>query len=448
MEGSNGVTTLANEFKTWPMLHGIVDKKGDDQFVTLLGVWFKTASSFSPFNWFEPPRWMELRAQTAVVGCHLVEPREACFIASMGTIENMTQWSRHSGIAMQYFKPEVGTVGGRIEITQLAPLVAELPTVTAKLHQVYWSPYADQRRSGTVARIRESATIEYSSADGKPLDEWIDLLAATGDLVSMSTLSPCGLMSIHMYLPPTPEMFPEDHPLRDQRHEVEIYTVRVVRPKPEEEAHETWQMVLTPDDLDFAQLLPKWMEVHERFASARGMILGLRYVTGGYVETQVVTAVAAAESFHRALESPPPIPPDEFASLRKGLLENVPPKFKSWLAARIVRNEPTLKQRLTDLATRPGEFMKNLVPNPEAWAKAAGDARNALAHLGASGDNDRKHLYALVRVTDAVVILNLLFELGIPTARLEQALSSHRQLSHAASLGREHFPAAPATGAG
>ncbi len=36
-------------------------------------------------------------------------------------------------------------------------------------------------QSGTVARIRESATIEFSSADGKPLDEWIDLLAATGD---------------------------------------------------------------------------------------------------------------------------------------------------------------------------------------------------------------------------------------------------------------------------
>ena len=83
--------------------------------------------------------------------------------------------------------------------------------------------------------------------------------------------------------------------------------------------------------------------------------------------------------------------------------------------------------------------MTELVPDPAKWAKAAGDARNALAHVGASGEQDMSDLVAVVRVTEAVVVLNLLCQLGVPEARLKKALNEHKRLSFAAHLGRKAF---------
>jgi len=437
-KNDNGSTSVMAESQSWPMIHGQVE----NDVVTLLGVTLRSAGSFGLHNFSEPPTRMQLKAQTALVGALLTEPDEPAFIASATTVENLTQWSQYSGITMNFFAPvEVGSAIGSIEIGRLEGLTAELGTVTAKLHQLAWHPYAEQRRSGTLARIKEHASVEFVSEEPRPLDEWIGYLSAVGDLISLSTLSACALITMRVFLPPTPERYREGHPMRNQRHEVAVYTTRVVRPRPEKDAHDAWQMILTLDDLSFDQLLPRWMDIHERFASARGMILGLRYVTGGYLETQVVTAVAAAESFHRSLDAPAPIPEDEFKALRKLLLDAAPAKFKDWLAARIVRNEVTLKQRLVDLATRPGEFMAELVPDPDKWAKAAGDARNTLAHVGSS-DQELEDLYVVVRVTEAVVIMNLLHELGVPAERLQKAIRDHRQLAHAADLGRKHYAAA------
>jgi hypothetical protein len=433
-----GVTTLANEFQRWPMVHGL----GDEKYITLLDVNFRSANSFSLHNFSDPPTKMELGAHMALVGCLLEEPEEPAFVAGIATVENLTQWAGHTGVKMTHFFRADGDadgVSGNIELTRREPMTAELGDVLGKLHQVSWQPFADQYRSGTVARIKENASVEFSSENGRTADEWIHYLAAFGDLVSMSTLTACGLISLRVYLPPTPEKYPEDHPQRNMRHEVAVYVTRVVRPKPAESAHEARQMILTLADLSFDQLLPRWMAVHEKFAAARGMILGLHYVTGGYIETQVVTAVAAAESFHRALELAPPMPGEQFRSLRKLLLAAVPMQFKSWLSDRIMRNEPTLKQRLTELATRPGAFMKELVPDAEKWAKAAGDARNTLAHVGASGEQDTNDLFTVVRVTEAVVIINLLHEVGVPEPRLKKALQDHNRLSFAVSLGQKAF---------
>jgi len=256
------------------------------------------------------------------------------------------------------------------------------------------------------------------------------------DLVSLSALRACGLITMQVYLPPTPDLFPENHPQRNQQHEIDVYQRRLVKAQPDEKSQSQRDLVLTLDDLAFEELLPKWLEVRDTFAAARGMILGLRYVTSGYLETRVVTAVAAAESMHRALDLGPAIPAEEFSSLRRQLLEAVPAERKAWLSDRLMSNEPNLKQRLLDLVARLGAVGQALVADPEEWAKAAKNARNTLAHVGSSDHHDTEVLYAVVEVTAAVVILNLLHELGVPENRLLRAIDEHSTLSHAKELAR------------
>ena len=100
---------------------------------------------------------------------------------------------------------------------------------------------------------------------------------------------------------------------------------------------------------------------------------------------------------------------------------------------RLASNEPTLKQRLLDLVARLGTVGQALVADPEEWAKATKNARNTIAHVGSSDHHDTEVLYAVVEVTAAVVILNLLYELGVPLLR---AIDDHSTLSHAKELAR------------
>lgn len=84
--------------------------------------------------------------------------------------------------------------------------------------------------------------------------------------------------------------------------------------------------------------------------------------------------------------------------------------------------------------------MKQLLPNPEGWADAAKKSRNLVAHGGESS-TDVRLMYAITEVTIAVVIVNLLHQLGVPTSRLMYALTTSGRLTRPACLAREHWPA-------
>ena len=270
------------------------------------------------------------------------------------------------------------------------------------------------------------------------MEDWFSMVAGVSDLVSLSTMSACADLSLDLVLPAAPELFREGHPLADHPRAVHVYQKHVVQPDGDGPVANWNDFVLSEADLPWGQLFPSWMGVRERFSAARSMVLGLRYITRGYLDSRVVTAVGAAEAFHRAVESPPPIPPEEFATLRALLVAAAPADRRGWVNDRVQYNEPSLKQRLEELASRPGPFMTNLVPDPVLWARIAARSRNDLAHRG-DARKDYDQLYAVVEVTAAVVVLNLLREIGVPAERLEMALSQHSEFKRAAELARMHF---------
>lgn len=425
----NGVA-FTGETRQWPVIFGI----GDGKYITLLNAQVANAQTYDLGQILIGPNRLDLRAGTALIGCHMDEPDEPAFVACNATIENLTAWTHRSGIERQFeFTRDGRPERHAINLTHPDPISVSMASLTATLH-FNWQSSVDNTRGGTTASVTEQASVEFSSNEPRSLAHWLDLLASMADLISISALRACGLITMQVSLPATPEEWPEDHPHRNEMHEIAVVQRRLVKAKPGQKAQAQRDLVLTLADLSFEELLPKWLEIRETFAAARQMILGLRYVTSGYLETRVVTAVAAAESMHRALNPDPPIPPEEFSTLRSQLLESVPPHRKAWLSDRLMSNEPTLKQRLLDLVARLGAVGEVLVPNPEEWAKAAKNSRNTLAHVGSSDGNDTERLFAVVEVTAAVVILNLLQELGVPEQRLLRGINDHSTLSRAKEL--------------
>ncbi|GAB3422264.1 HEPN domain-containing protein [Flindersiella endophytica] len=113
----------------------------------------------------------------------------------------------------------------------------------------------------------------------------------------------------------------------------------------------------------------------------------------------------------------------------------------------VIRNDPTLRERLRALAALPdAEAMEKLVPDVEQWAKAATHARNGLAHTGQTPRQSVDVLFAVVKVTTAVVVMNLLQALGLPGERQRELVNDHPEFRQTAKRARDNLTSAPGDG--
>ncbi len=85
--------------------------------------------------------------------------------------------------------------------------------------------------------------------------------------------------------------------------------------------------------------------------------------------------------------------------------------------------------------------MERLVPDVEQWTKVATQAKNDLAHEGKTPRQSIDELIAVVQVTGAVVVMNLLLVLGVPGERQREIVSAHPELRQVARSAREHLTA-------
>ena len=192
-------------------------------------------------------------------------------------------------------------------------------------------------------------------------------------------------------------------------------------------------MLFTLGDIEFHEVVPRWFDLRETLEPTCNMILGLKYLPHGYLETKLLTAVGAAEVMEGALANklnrPLPVARDRYKKLRKEILCMAPPEYRAWLDKKLY-NTPSLYDKLKLLAAQPNQqVIKALLPDIEGWARRTSDARNDLAHRGESTRVPGAEMAAVVSVTVAVVLINLLDQMGVPPARLLQALEHHPELS-------------------
>lgn len=174
----------------------------------------------------------------------------------------------------------------------------------------------------------------------------------------------------------------EDSAARD---EVIVYANHLVKGDPDAPGVEGGDALFTlgVEGIDYESIVPRWFKVRQQFSVACDMVLSLIYISDGYIQQQLITAVAAAEAFHEALGLEPSIPNAEFKAIKKALKSAIPRERRKWLSEKLGRNNPTLRERLLHLASRPDQHvMRMLLPNPEGWADAAKNSRNLVAHGG------------------------------------------------------------------
>ena len=424
---------LSQRTRVWGIVHGI----SDGHPITLLECREVRAKRIMA----ERIAAQDIIAQQGLFGIHLNDESESSFAGIDIEVEHLNFWAPESDteIVIEMDEKEPRDSRWRVAVEPAAPRFADVDGMTAELSRWYQLPKFDPTRSRSSFSGHGTAHIKFSSPETRSVEEWQEVVHSFQDLVSLSVDAPCGLL-VQNLLQPAAANTEDGSP---KYKSIPLLTNEIVRGNPDDRPVQDHEALFTLRDIDLETLLPRWFAVGKRFRATVNMLVGAMYIDHAFLETQVVTAVAAAEAMHRKLEIPPPLPDDEFAERRASLMRILPNDQRSWLNKYLSRNEHTLKERLLELASRPDpSVMQKLLPNPNAWAKAAKDARNGIAHEGeTAGEVDA--LPAIIRTTLAVIRMNLLHELGVPTERVLKAVWDNPGMRTTRRLAQEAWPPIP-----
>lgn len=418
----------------WEVIHGAARQRE----ITL----FECFAARGSLTWgarFPSPASQSIVASAAVVGAH-VEDREACVFTAMTiSVDNLTQWAADSSQTISHSAPDAdGRRGTSVALEPTDDHVVSVGDVEYRLtHQPSATPLI-RRRGGVSASAQDQVIITASPSAAVSLDAALRTATLVQDLVSLATNSAAGIISVGLDLAPSGA---EPVSSRGRADACALFQPAAVG-DPAARAIDGSQMLFSCATVPFEELMPAWCQLDERMHPAIAMVLGLRYLSDQYVETQLLVAAGAAEALHQGLpHTQLPVPEEEFTSIRKAVLTHVPKQYQEWFKSRI-RNTPTLKERLQDLAAHADpEATSAIIPDVDEWARVTVRARNDLAHTGRSDAVNFDQMVAATEATRALVLLNLLQELNVPSKEQRRVVTDNRWFRYAARQANKHLRA-------
>lgn len=424
---SPGVTIFHEGSKTWNVIYGAAEQRE----ITLLGC-YPTNSKRTIGARVKTPDKQTIKITTALIGVHVDSEDKKLFSAVEISVEDIGRWGASSVIEMF-----LGATNGHLDgsgTLQVKPIPKQSVDVNGTefiLSHRYTLPSLDQQRSSTVGHIDDTTFMRIDPAEVCSVWDAQNYTRLIQDLVALATHRAVGVIWLRLKL--SEKTNPALRTQRSQEHNVDVLHSPLRVGVHDMKAVQSNHMLFTCKDIPLKEIIPQWCKVYERLRPALNMILGLRYAPAQYVENNLLTAVGAAEVLHRNLKiDEPPIPSKEFKPMREAILEHVPEEYKEHIKG-LLRNAPTLRERLCALAARPDkEAISSLIPNVDSWAQRTTQARNDLTHEGRTSNHSLKELIAIVNVTTAVVILNLLNEIGLSAELQRKIVQQHPQLHETA----------------
>ena len=427
-----GVTAYHEGTRTWDLIHGVAEQRE----ITLFGsVPISSKRTFGAR--VASPDKQTVTATVAIIGAHVSGEDDQTFSGVEISVEDLGLWA-----ASSVFEGFLGAADGKIDGTgriSVKPVKAQSVVVDGteyRLAHTHTLPYFDQRKGGSVGRMRDTVYIQVFPAEPFALNEALKAASLMQDLIALATHRAAGVIWLRLEVAGTESLLPNGQPLPRRRADV-LYSPTALG-KHDAKVVDHHRVFFTCASLPFEEVLPRWCEAHGRLQAATNMVLGLRYAPARFVENNLLTAVGAAEVLHRNLRiDEKPFPKAEFAAMREAMLAQVPEDHQDRFKGAI-RNDPTLRDRLHALAARPDqEAIALLVPDVAHWAKRTTRARNDLAHEGNTPNHSFDELIAVVEVTTAVVLLNVLHELGLPAERQREIVQEHPQLRATSRISGE-----------
>lgn len=370
----------------------------------------------------ELPERQVIKADRALIGMHVEGKDIPKFKQCWVSVENLGLWGGAHGITRETTYDGNHFTRGSVSVEwPEEPSVMIGGTTISLAHEL--SPgHIDRQRGSTIGTVRDTAFVRIETVEPFSVHEALAFVRRIQDLVSLATHRSAGLLWVRLRAPH------DDDDKTEGAYDTKgvLYLPSAFLGESEAPAIHRHDILFGCDHVPFEEIIPRWWAAHEKLRAASNMLLGLRYAPSRFVESNLLLAVGAAETLHRALRPDGRrMPPGDFAELRETVLRNVPQEHRGWIKSS-VRNEVTLRERLRVLASIPDAIaMERLVPDVEHWAKVTTQVRNDLAHTGETRRRTIDELIAVTEVTSAVIVLNLLQALGVDPERQREVVNDH-----------------------
>jgi|ERR1039457_806304 hypothetical protein len=407
----------------------ILGNSGDQLFTLLQCTAIHTSGGFlgSHIN------QQDIRVLRALRGIHLTGPHEEVFDSVVLKIEYLLGWMRATSMRAEAELSGYKWTGKQTATT--AP-IDDLNatsggsdyTLSVVFNQFGFEdrPHANERSLTS----REWAELTVNSPQPTKFREFDGIAKALMDLMTLVAHAPAGVIEETLWFTPS-----DAHPAAGRRTsiDVEVMGRQIYQPKPGPRETGNAEYLFTLDDIPFADVLPRWLDLHERTWLACSTLFGLRYIREGYATARLLTVATAAEAMHRGLFPDATfVPPEEFDAMRTRVMDAFKGKDAEAKTIRVflndfLHNDMRYKDRLLALACIPDrEAVGTLISNVPKWAKYIKEHRNGMAHGDRNriGPDDGRLVFDALEVTIALLGLVLLHELGLPSEAQRRAASS------------------------
>lgn len=287
------------------------------------------------------------------------------------------------------------------------------------------SAHVNQRIGLREFRIRLDPAYHVRFAYPRPLRDALDAVTPLRWLTSLVTRQPARLTRLRVA---------DD----DSRKEFDL-VYQSTEPRGETRTVHPYAMALTLPEFDWPTALPRWMHLAEWLRIAVALFFANWFSPGLYTENRVLNAAAAAESLatltlanERTVLSDRPEGVEQFIAA-------FPDAEHQLLRQRLRHiNDPSLRERLRQLARDAGEAFELVVTKPGPWVGVVVTARNDIAHgnkLPAGGP----YLRALPETLEHPIEAHLLMQLGMTSAGVADALRGTPRTAWIAQLAADHL---------
>ncbi|MYT70734.1 MULTISPECIES: HEPN domain-containing protein [unclassified Streptomyces] len=354
-------------------------------------------------------------------GVHLTSLDDPIFTKFRLGFERLRQWSNRSAFVVTKEKREGNPRSARrVEIAPVDPVTARHGELEISLRHLSRDfSYEDDvvSNEGSLS-AREAADITLTPPHPVHCKHFDETEKDLQDLLTLSTYEPCGAVGRWLTYTST----------RGTPKEVEVIGRQIYRTASRRKRSTERDMLFTLGDIDFENLIPKWLHTKGKARTGCNILFGLRYIERGYGGTRLLGVASAAESIHRSLRSAStPITKTEYKRLKSKILASISDEGEEIISfvKNGLHNNPTYNERMTELASIPDETaVDSLLGDRDRWATRLKRARNDLAHANERSSDGVENLEAfwLLEVTYALLCLVLMAEIGISPENQRRAV--------------------------
>lgn len=431
----DGSLTSHGELRAPGTIHGEASGKS----ITLFG----SSTAGQKGGLLGRPHEHTLAAAVTLVGQHVVDPFSEFVAGAEVHVENLTVWAGRTAIRAQMMMEDSGHWTGRSRIDVVATDDDEVVIPGARLYLKHvFNPldFENSTAKRTVS-IREYCYVKFEFDNPVSLETYDRYVSDLQDLITFCVDRPSAILREVISVAGGRASG------REGQSKARLYKRYVVAPEPEKDAVDTSEaLALLGEDADFAGLVARWFSLIEKIRSSVRMVTGLSYVSDGYLEGRLVTAVSAAEGLHRSLYRSTAMTKERFDALRSTATDGLVEEDAKWLRERL-HNEPTLNDRLLDMVSRIESYSGSELPiNSGRWAAQAKRARNALVHRDEAGSLARQlrrmdlhQLDAIVETTLLVVTVLVFVELQLDGTVIRDLPQGNSRMRMALWLASKHL---------